>query len=116
MVNFKYRDIELSGTFINNNFQNNSELFEDKPDFQGIKKSCEDDAFEEFKKLVQIIIDSHYKEYFFGDTGDDIDLHRALLVIAKWFKYNKKEGFEIGYDFRDRMKKNLNIRPVSDWK
>jgi len=106
----KARDIDAA---------NQAELFnQGGDDIKLLKDETQDEAFEEFKKLIERVLESNWIENSGPLTEDKEEINNLILLIAKWFSYEKtidNNGYRFGYDFRERVKLNNFSRPVRNW-
>jgi len=106
----KVRDIDVA---------NQSELFNlGGDDIKLLKDETQDEAFEEFKKLIERVLKSNWAEDSEPLAEDKEEINNLILLIAKWFSYEKtidNNGYRFGYDFRERVKLNNFSRPVRNW-
>jgi len=106
----KVRDIDAA---------NQAELFnQGGDDIKLLKDETQDEAFEEFKKLIERVLESNWIEDSGPSAEDKEEINNLILLIAKWFSYEKtidKNGYRFGYDFRERVKLNNFSRPISNW-
>ena len=107
----KARDIDAA---------NQAELFnQGGDDIKLLQDETQDEAFEGFKKLIERVLESNWIEDSGPLTEDKEEINNLILLIAKWFSYEKtidNNGYRFGYDFRERVKLNHFSRPVSNWK
>ena len=107
----KVRDIDAA---------NQAELFnQGGDDIKLLKDETQDEAFEEFKKLIERVLESNWIENSGPLTEDKEETNNLILLIAKWFSYEKtidNNEYGFGYDFRERVKLNNFSRPVSNWR
>jgi len=106
----KARDIDAA---------NQAELFnQGGDDIKLLKDETQDEAFEEFKKLIERVLKSNWIEDSGPLAEDKEEINNLILLIAKWFSYEKtidNNEYRFGYDFRERVKLNNFSRPVSNW-
>ena len=106
----KVRDIDAA---------NQAELFnQGGDDIKLLKNETQDEAFEEFKKLIERVLESNWIEDSGPLAEDKEEINNLILLIAKWFSYEKtidNNEYRFGYDFRERVKLNNFSRPVSKW-
>ena len=106
----KVRDIDIA---------NQAELFnQGGDDIKLLKDETQDEAFEEFKKLIERVLKSNWAEDSEPLDEDKEEINNLILLIAKWFSYEKtidNNEYRFGYDFRERVKLNNFSRPVSKW-
>ena len=106
----KVRDIDIA---------NQAELFnQGGDDIKLLQDETQDEAFEEFKKLIERVLKSNWIEDSGPLAEDKEEINNLILLIAKWFSYEKtidNNEYCFGYDFRERVKLNNFSRPVSNW-
>ena len=107
----KARDIDAA---------NQAELFnQGGDDIKLLQDETQDEAFEGFKKLIERVLESNWIEDSGPLAEDKEEINNLILLIAKWFSYEKtidNNDYRFGYDFRERVKLNNFSRPVSNWK
>ena len=87
-------------------------------DIKLLKDETQDEAFEEFKKLIERVLKSNWIEDSGPLAEDKEEINKLILLIAKWFSYEKtidNYDYRFGYDFSERVKLNNFSRPVSKW-
>lgn len=106
----KVRDIDIA---------NQAELFnQGGDDIKLLQDETQDEAFEEFKKLIERVLKSNWIEDSGPLAEDKEEINNLILLIAKWFSYEKtidNNEYRFGYDFRERVKLNNFSRPVRNW-
>jgi len=99
---------------------NQAELFnQGGDDIKLLQDETQDEAFEGFKKLIERVLESNWIEDSGPLAEDKEEINNLILLIAKWFSYEKtidNNDYRFGYDFRERVKLNNFSRPVSNWK
>jgi len=98
---------------------NQAELFnQGGDDIKLLQDETQDEAFEGFKKLIERVLESNWIEDSGPLAEDKEEINNLILLIAKWFSYEKtidNNGYRFGYDFRERVKLNNFSRPVRNW-